>query len=114
MGFLSKINIMSKNQILLNYIGELKKDKQRLEEENTLLRDKLLTFIEKSSRIGSQSVKNNSSLTPIEQKVYNFICSNTNIKKKDICKEFKLSLVSVNIYLSRIRRKGYTIEYLKG
>lgn len=110
MGLLQKLNIMTKNQILMNYIGELKKDKELLEQENLMLKEKLFNFYEKSSLNPINEPISPMKLTPKELNIYNYTESNPAFIKKDIAREFKLSDVSVGIYLSRIRKKGYTIN----
>lgn len=111
---LARIFPMSKTQILLNYIGELKQDKARLEDENKRLKMELIMAL-KGRNISSYRANkpyNPMKLTPKEQKLYEYVKNNSTKNKQELAEKFNIKPNSVKIYLTRIRKKGFDLPPL--
>lgn len=111
MGFLTNIFKKQRERDLEMFISELKSDKNKLEQENKELKEQLYQFLGNKNTEELKDKKDKQKLTKKEKSIYNIFKNNENITKKELSDKTKLQLQSIKVYISRIKNKGFEIEF---
>lgn len=99
-----------KESYLLSMIGELKQDKERLQQENQELKNKLFEWIEnKQSNVTLPKQK--PKLTRKEKSIFEIWNKNKSMTKKQLCIRSKLKIDSLKVYISRLKSKGFELIF---
>ena len=104
---------------LINPFSNSKKDNYDQELFKTLLIDintlklKVSKLEESNSMIISRGFDKITTLTPLEDKIYNIYISKKPKSMRQLSKLSKVKLNSLKVYCSTIRKKGYNISFNK-